>query len=184
MTADPFIIETIESTRICVGEKNFSAPKLQDLYRLIISPLQEVLRQPTSRHEILRKILEIRFRRQYLSPEARWEVPLDTENDLLERVFRTDPTTLAKELSLEDYAIYRDLNMEAFTQDVPGHKEVKSKLEVRWNERSQLVQECIVAGAGTDRQLSLLAQVGGDSFHGIRLLMISRSFTNSATSIH
>ncbi|KAJ5120735.1 uncharacterized protein N7515_010123 [Penicillium bovifimosum] len=64
IAVDPFIVDTIESTFLCVKKGRYSEPKLEQLSRLIIQPLQAGLRRPTSVNDVQLGILGLRFQRQ------------------------------------------------------------------------------------------------------------------------
>lgn len=159
MTADPFIIETLESTHSSVETERFAVPRFQELSRLIIKPLGEICKQPElvqSRH---RKIMKFRFRIQYLSPEANWELPLGTHNAFLERFCQTEIPTLAEEISREDHDLYRHLTIEAIAL---GHNEinqVRHDLGTRWNQLSRSVEESLLSESKICQGIAQLSQV-------------------------
>lgn len=158
--ADPFILDTIGSTCLCVEKGGYSEPKLEQLSHLIIQPLQAGLRQPTSANDVQLRILEFRFRRQYHSLDTNWNLPLDTkDNKLLQQVSQTEIPVVAESLSREDHALYRQLELDAITQNYLKPNQVRHDLNTRWDHLCRSVEECIASGAGIDVKIDHLAQV-------------------------
>lgn len=141
-------------------KESYSKPKLEQLSRLLIQPLQAVLHQPTSVNDVQLRMLEIRFRRQYHSLETKWEQPLETkDNELLQQVGQTDIPVVAESLSRDDHALYQQLEIEAITRNYHEPNQVRHDLNRRWNHLCRSVEECIAAGAGIDMKIVHLAQV-------------------------
>jgi hypothetical protein len=160
IAADPFIVDTIESTCLCVKKGRYSEPELEQLSRLIIQPLQAGLRQPTSVNDVQLRILDLRLRRQYYSLDTNWELPLETkDNELLQQVGQTEIVVVAESLSRADHALYRQLKIDAITRDYDEADEVRHNLNARWDRLCRSVEECTAAGAGIDMEIAHLAQV-------------------------
>lgn len=160
IAADPFILDTIESTCLCVEKERYSEPKLEQLSRLIIQPLQASLRQPTSVNDVQLRMIDIRFRRQYHSLDTNWDLPLETkDNGLLQQVGQTEIPLVAESLSRDDHALYRQLKVDAITRNYDEADEVRHDLNARWDHLCRSVEECIAAGAGIDMEIVHLAEV-------------------------
>ncbi|KAJ5146596.1 uncharacterized protein N7515_001160 [Penicillium bovifimosum] len=191
IAADPFILDTIKSTCLCVEEGRYSEPELEQLSRLIIKPLQAGLRQPTSINDLQLRILEFRFRGQYHGLDTNWQLPLDTQNNkLLQQFSQTEIPVVAESLSREDLALYRQLKLDAITRNYLKPNQVRHDLNVRWDHLCRSVEECTAAEAGIDMEIAHLAQEFGylvnweQNFRAYRESMQDRENMGYSAALH
>lgn len=125
--------------------------------RFITHPLGSILTgSPTWLlfHQL--EALAVRFRRWYNSPEVVWSQEFDTQTGFLDELCRTEPKSLAVQLSEADLSVFRELAVDDLTK---GSGHVLSGLNTRWNSLCCSVEECSTDGDSFDLQLVQLAQV-------------------------
>ncbi|KAJ6033825.1 uncharacterized protein N7446_007883 [Penicillium canescens] len=179
MQSDPFILVTIEHTwqNLLIQQRRqpraFIPPKAmkglsqkldKSLDRVIINPLQQLLKRPATARHILEEleVLKHRFCDYYKNSDVDWNLAFDTNIWFLDHIrCEQQISTLAEAITKEDHALFSGYITLAFSKNENQSREqrqAQSLLNRRWNDFSNGVKYCMAAGIDVALQVDLLAE--------------------------
>ncbi|KAJ6019426.1 hypothetical protein N7522_001493 [Penicillium canescens] len=177
--SDPFVLVTIEHTwqNLLIQQRRqpraFLPPEVmkglsqklnKSLDRVIINPLQQLLKRPATARHILEEleVLKHRFCDYYKTSDVDWNLAFDTNIWFLDHIrCEQQISTLAEAITKEDHALFSGYITLAFSKNENQPREqrqAQSLLNRRWNDFSNGVKYCMAAGIYVALQVDLLAE--------------------------